>query len=37
MSEEQLKDFLEAVKADSGLKEQLTAASDPFCSLTSWK
>ena len=29
MSEEQLKDFLEAVKADSGLQEQLTAASDP--------
>ena len=28
MSEEQLKAFLEAVKADAGLQEQLNAASD---------
>ena len=29
MSEEQLKAFMEAVKADSGLQEQLKAAGDP--------
>jgi len=29
MSEEQLKAFLEAVKADAGLQEQLKAATDP--------
>ena len=30
MSEEQLKAFLEAVKADAGLQEQLNAASDAY-------
>jgi len=29
MSEEQLKAFLEAVKADAGLQEKLNAAADP--------
>ena len=29
MSEDQLKAFLEAVKADAGLQEQLKAATDP--------
>ena len=29
MSEEQLKAFLEAVKADAGLQEKLKAATDP--------
>ncbi len=29
MSEEQLKAFLEAVKADAGLQEKMKAASDP--------
>ena len=29
MSDEQLKAFLEAVKADAGLQEQLEAAADP--------